>query len=65
MRIAQMKDKASRQETFSEEELDVTVRSFQYAVGNFSEKILYSHDFDQMDDSDEEDSEEDIDWMCL
>ena len=63
VRIAQMKDKSSRQEKFSEEELDVTVRSFQYAVGNFTEKILYTEDFDLMEgDSDEE---EDIDWMCL
>jgi hypothetical protein len=63
MRIAQMKNKTSGQEMFSEEELDVTVRSFQYAVGNFSEKILYTEDFDLMEeDSDEED---DIDWMCL
>jgi hypothetical protein len=61
-----MKDKASRQYPFSEEELDVTVRSFQYASGNFSEKILFSEDFDLMKrDSHDDDGEDDMDWMCL
>lgn len=62
MRVAQMKEKASRQEVFNEEELDVVVRSFQYAMGNFSERCLPFADFDPMDEDSED---EHVDWMCM
>jgi hypothetical protein len=64
IRMLLMKDRASKQVPFSEEELDVAVQSIQYAVGNFTKKILYSEDFDRMEEDDNGD-EEDIDWMCL
>ena len=60
----EMKNKALCREEFSDEELDSTVRSFQYAAGNFTNKILYSYHFDMLADSSDDEIEQ-VDWMCL